>query len=92
MLDVILARLAGFMEKAAKLRKRVKGAMIYPIVVMFVTVSILMLIMIFVVPKFEEVFKQIPGLGELPAITQGLQAVVEVRSSTTGSSTSASSC
>ena len=73
-LDVILARLAGFMDKAAKLRKRVQGAMIYPIVVMFVTVSILMLIMIFVVPKFEEVFKQIPGLGELPAITQWLQA------------------
>lgn len=73
-LDVILSRLAGFMDKAAKLRKRVKGAMIYPIVVMFVTVSILLLIMIFVVPKFEEVFKQIPGLGELPAITQYLQA------------------
>ena len=31
--------------------------------------------MIFVVPKFEEVFKQIPGIGELPAITQGLQAI-----------------
>jgi type IV pilus assembly protein PilC len=74
-LDVILSRLAGFMDKAAKLRKRVKGAMIYPAVVMFVTVSILLLIMIFVVPKFEEVFKQIPGLGELPAITQWLQAI-----------------
>src|SRR5947207_12676677 len=46
-LDVILSRLAGFMEKAAKLRKRVKGAMIYPAVVMFVTLSILLLIMIF---------------------------------------------
>jgi type IV pilus assembly protein PilC len=74
-LDVILSRLAGFMDKAAKLRKKVKGAMIYPVVVLFVTVSILLLIMIFVVPKFEEVFKQIPGLGELPAITQALQAV-----------------
>jgi type IV pilus assembly protein PilC len=74
-LDVILSRLAGFMEKAAKLRKRVKGAMIYPAVVMVVTLSILLLIMIFVVPKFEAVFRQIPGLGELPAITRGLQAV-----------------
>ena len=74
-LDVILARLASFMDKAAKLRKRVKGAMIYPAVVLFVTVSILLLIMIFVVPKFEAVFKQIPGLGELPAITRGLQAI-----------------
>ena len=74
-LDVILSRLAGFMDKAQKLRKRVKGAMIYPVVVLFVTVSILLLIMIFVVPKFEEVFKQIPGIGELPAITQGLQSI-----------------
>lgn len=74
-LDVILSRLAGFMEKADRLRKKVKGAMIYPAVVLFVTVSILLLIMIFVVPKFEEVFKQIPGLGELPQITQVLQAV-----------------
>ena len=74
-LDVILSRLAGFMEKADRLRKKVKGAMIYPAVVLFVTVSILLLIMIFVVPKFEEVFKQIPGLGELPQITQVLQAI-----------------
>ncbi len=74
-LDVILSRLAGFMEKADRLRKKVKGAMIYPAVVLFVTVSILLMIMIFVVPKFEEVFKQIPGLGELPQITQVLQAI-----------------
>jgi type IV pilus assembly protein PilC len=74
-LDVILARLAGFMDKAQKLRRRVRGAMIYPSVVLFVTISILLLIMIFVVPKFEEVFKQIPGIGELPGITKGLQAV-----------------
>jgi len=74
-LDVILSRLAGFMEKADRLRKKVKGAMIYPAVVLFVTVSILLMIMIFVVPKFEEVFKQIPGLGELPQITQALQAI-----------------
>ncbi|MCC7138171.1 MAG: type II secretion system F family protein [Planctomycetes bacterium] len=74
-LDVILSRLAGFMDKAQKLRKRVRGAMVYPAVVLFVTVSILLLIMIFVVPKFEEVFKQIPGIGELPAITRSLQSI-----------------
>jgi type IV pilus assembly protein PilC len=73
-LDVILARLAQFMEKASKLKKRVKSAMIYPAVVLTVTLSILMLIMIFVVPKFEEVFRSMPNLGELPAITRGLQA------------------
>ncbi len=73
-LDVILNRLAGFMEKAERLKRRIKGAMIYPIVVFTVVLAILLLIMIFVVPKFEEVFKQLPGGGELPALTQGLQA------------------
>ena len=72
-LDVILSRLAGFMEKSEKLKKRIKGAMIYPIVVATVTLSILMLIMIFVVPKFEQVFRQMPQLGELPGLTQALQ-------------------
>ncbi len=73
-LDVILSRLAGFLEKAERLKKRIKGAMIYPAVVFTVTIAILLLIMIFVVPKFEKVFASMPQLGELPALTQGLQA------------------
>src|SRR5687767_8663661 len=73
-LDVILSRLAGFMEKSVRLRKRIKGAMVYPAVVFTVTLSILMLIMVFVVPKFESVFKALPGVGELPKLTQALQA------------------
>jgi type IV pilus assembly protein PilC len=73
-LDVILSRLAGFMEKSQRLRRRIKGAMIYPLVVATVTLAILLLIMIFVVPKFEQVFKALPGVGELPALTQALQA------------------
>lgn len=72
-LDVILARLSGFMEKAERLKKKIKGAMVYPVVVGSVTVAILLLIMVFVVPKFEEVFKSLPGIGELPALTQFLQ-------------------
>ncbi|MDF1699738.1 MAG: type II secretion system F family protein, partial [Planctomycetota bacterium] len=73
-LDVILSRLAGFMEKSERLKKRIKGAMIYPTVVFTVTMAILMLIMIFVVPKFEQVFQQMPQLGERPGLTQALQA------------------
>jgi type IV pilus assembly protein PilC len=72
-LDVILSRLAGFMEKAQRLRKKIKGAMVYPAVVFTVTLSILLLIMVFVVPRFETVFKSLPGVGELPPITQMLQ-------------------
>jgi len=72
-LDVILNRLAGFMEKAQRLKRRIKGAMIYPTVVFTVVLLILLLIMIFVVPKFEEVFRQLPGGGELPTLTVALQ-------------------
>ena len=50
-LDVILRRLAGFMEKSQKLRKQVKGALIYPAAVITVAILILVVIMLFVVPK-----------------------------------------
>ena len=67
-LDVILNRLAGFMEKSQKLRKKVKGAMTYPVAVMLVAAGILMIIMTYVVPSFEAMFKD---LGQaLPGPTQ----------------------
>src|SRR5688572_28064930 len=56
-LDLILARLADFMEKAAKLKKKVVGAMIYPAVVISIAVGIVSMIMIVVIPKFEDIFK-----------------------------------
>jgi type IV pilus assembly protein PilC len=56
-LDVILQRLAEFMEKAEKLKKKIIGAMIYPIVVIGFAMSIVTGIMIFVIPKFEEIFR-----------------------------------
>jgi len=67
-LDVILNRLAGFMEKSQKLRKKVQGAMIYPVVVVIVAGAILAVIMIYVVPSFESMFKDL-GQG-LPGPTQ----------------------
>jgi type IV pilus assembly protein PilC len=56
-LDLILARLADFMEKAARLKKKVVGAMIYPAVVISIAVGIVSMIMIVVIPKFEDIFK-----------------------------------
>lgn len=56
-LDTILQRLADFMEKAQRLKKKVIGAMIYPIIVMSVAVMILTGIMIFVIPAFEKMFE-----------------------------------
>ncbi len=67
-LDVILNRLAGFLEKAQRLKKKVRGASVYPIVVMSVAILILAAIIIFVVPAFEQMFNA-QGL-ELPLPTQ----------------------
>ncbi|HYT93342.1 MAG TPA: type II secretion system F family protein [Gemmataceae bacterium] len=69
-LEVILKRLAEFKEKAQSLARRIKGAMIYPAVVIFVAFAILTFIMIFIIPKFEKIFKDF-GL-RLPWITQTL--------------------
>jgi type IV pilus assembly protein PilC len=67
-LDLILARLADFMEKAAKLKKKVIGAMIYPIVVISIAIGVVSMIMIFVIPKFKQIFTDFHL--QLPAPTQ----------------------
>ncbi len=72
-LDVILQRLAEFMEKAQRFKRRVIGAMIYPSVVISFSVLIVTGIMIFVVPKFREIFKDFQTT--LPALTQCLMNI-----------------
>jgi type IV pilus assembly protein PilC len=72
-LDLILSRLAEFMEKAAKLKKKVIGAMIYPAVVISIAVGVVSMIMIFVIPKFQGIFHDFHT--ELPPITQLLLAI-----------------
>jgi type IV pilus assembly protein PilC len=69
-LDLILSRLADFMEKAAKLKKKVIGAMIYPVVVISIAVAIVSMIMIFVIPKFQQIFLDFHT--ELPGVTKVL--------------------
>lgn len=65
-LDTILNRLAAYIEKAMKLKKKVKGAMIYPAVVTGVAVTVLAIIMIFVVPTFSKMFASLGGTLPLP--------------------------
>src|SRR4051795_576630 len=72
-LDIILQRLADFMEKAAKLKKKVIGAMIYPCVVITIAIGVVSMIMIFVIPKFEQIFKDFKT--DLPGITKILLSV-----------------
>ncbi len=73
-LDVILARLADFMEKAQRLKSKIKGAMVYPVVVLTAAFAIVMGLMIGVIPKFTEVLKSMTG-GDLPDLTRVLMAI-----------------
>lgn len=73
-LDVILSRLADFMEKAQRLKAKIKGAMVYPLVVMGAAFLIVLGLMIGVIPKFSTVLKEMTG-GELPALTVTLMAI-----------------
>jgi type IV pilus assembly protein PilC len=68
-LEVVLNRLSEFMEKAQKIKGKVKAAMFYPIAVMVVAVSILTLLMVWVVPKFEEIFQDMLGGEDMPKFT-----------------------
>jgi type IV pilus assembly protein PilC len=72
-LEVILRRLAEFKEKAQSLARRVKGALVYPIVVISVAVAILSFIMIFIIPKFEKIFLEFKM--KLPYLTELLIAI-----------------
>jgi type IV pilus assembly protein PilC len=65
-LDTILNRLAAYIEKAMKLKKKVKGAMVYPAVVTTVAVLVIVIIMLFVVPTFSKMFTQLGGTLPLP--------------------------
>ncbi len=65
-LDTILNRLASYIEKAMKLKKKVKGAMVYPGVVTSIAVLVIAVIMIFVVPTFSKMFAQLGGTLPLP--------------------------
>ena len=69
-LEVILRRLAEFMEKSESLKRKVKGALIYPIVVVLVAVGILTFIMLKIVPQFKKIFDDFGST--LPPMTQFL--------------------
>lgn len=73
-LDLILSRIADFMEKAQKLKARVKSAMVYPMVVLGAAFTILLLLMKFVIPQFKTVLTEMVGT-ELNVITRSVLAV-----------------
>ena len=74
-LDTILRRLSAYMEKAARLKSQVKGAMTYPIVTMVIAVAVVAVILVFVIPVFQQMFDDMGGA--LPPITQIVVAMSE---------------
>ena len=69
-LEVVLGRLAEFAEKSERIKNKVKGAMIYPTVVLFAAIGITAFLLVAVIPKFQQVFNDMLGGQELPAVTQ----------------------
>jgi type IV pilus assembly protein PilC len=74
-LEVVLNRLSEFMEKAQKIKGKVVAAMFYPIAVLIVATAILGILMVYVIPKFKDVFAGMLDNAALPAFTRFVLAV-----------------
>lgn len=72
-LEIILQRLAEFKEKSESLKRKIKGALTYPVCVVLFSVGILAFLMIFIIPKFVKIFEDFDT--KLPAMTQLLMAI-----------------
>jgi type IV pilus assembly protein PilC len=77
-LELTLRRLSEFMEKAQKIKAKVKAAMFYPVAVMCVAGGILTLMMVFIVPRFQAVFDGLLGGAPMPAFTRFVIQVSDV--------------
>ena len=80
-LDLVLDRLAQFQEKSIRTIKKVKSAMIYPSVIMFVAIAIVTLLMMVVVPQFQSIFEQMLRGAPLPGPTQIVIGISDLFSS-----------
>ncbi len=67
-LDTILRRLSDHLEKAAKLKAKVKSALVYPTITIIVAIAVVTVIMVFVIPVFQDMFTSLGG--QLPGLTQ----------------------
>ena len=75
-LENVLSRLALLMEEQAKIRGQLIGAMIYPVIVLVLAVTVSLGLLIFIVPRFKDMFD---GMGaELPALTSGMLTLSQV--------------
>jgi type IV pilus assembly protein PilC len=79
-LDEILERLAEYREKAQRLQQKIIGALVYPAAVILIAGCILTFIMVFIIPKFDAMFKEME-IGEMPAMTKLLMTIAGVMAS-----------
>ena len=77
-LEVVLNRLSEFMEKAQKIKGKVVAAMFYPIAVLVVATVILTILMVYVIPRFKEVFAGMLDNAQLPAFTRLVLGISDV--------------
>jgi type IV pilus assembly protein PilC len=69
-LDIVLQRLAAYIEKNERLKRKVKGALVYPSTILVIAVVVVLVMLVFVIPVFQEMFSSLGG--QLPALTQGV--------------------
>ncbi len=77
LLDVVLERMASYMEKAQKVKNKVKSAMTYPIVVLLVSSGIMIFLMVAIIPRFEQIFADMLEGRALPSLTLFVMGVSE---------------
>ncbi|MGB5366002.1 MAG: type II secretion system F family protein [Polyangiales bacterium] len=76
-LDTILNRLAGYIEKRVKLASQVRGAMVYPVAIFFVAMIVVVVMLAWVIPSFKGMFAEFGAADSLPALTQLVIAASE---------------
>jgi len=77
-LEVVLRRQAEFMEKALKIKGKIKAAMFYPMAVMGVAAGILTLLLVFIIPRFQTVFEGLLNGKPMPAFTLAVLKISDV--------------
>ncbi|MBN1865361.1 MAG: type II secretion system F family protein [Victivallales bacterium] len=77
-LELILDRLATFMEKAIRMAGKIKSAMVYPVMVLIMAMGITSGLLIFIVPKFKKIFEEMLGGEPLPALTEFVMSASDI--------------
>lgn len=73
-LDVVLSRLAEYLESVEELKREIRGAVIYPVFSLTLILAITAFLIVFIIPKFEDMFKQM-GMERLPLLTEVLLSI-----------------